>query len=227
MIVDFKIHFVAFLDILGFSDMVCADDPVEREDYLRRLYKCHNQAVGIFSKDPYCSVTQFSDSIVLARPFHRKSFSLFIDMISEYQRLLFCEQLLCRGGIAVDHHFSNRSFTFSAGLVSAYRVESTEARNPRIVISSDVAQLIYPDPQVEKEHLIEENDGAIFIDYLGSCHDSRRSDLIISGQRIVQYLLINSSSSVREKGLWLASYMDAVLGTKLSTPQFRGRSTLD
>src|SRR5262245_15988104 len=122
MPLELKQHFVAFLDVLGFSQMVEADINGNDHRFLSKLIKCHQSAGKIFSDDPNCTVTQFSDSIVISKPYDSGSFKWFVTRVAQFQRLLLDEELLCRGGVAVNKHFSNGSFTFSAGLIDAYRV---------------------------------------------------------------------------------------------------------
>ncbi|WP_425254426.1 hypothetical protein ACPJXG_12360 [Janthinobacterium sp. NFX145] len=222
MTAEFKQHFVAFLDILGFKQMVAHDISHDSVDYLMKLYKCHQGAANIFHDDPTCTITQFSDSIVISKPYDAKGFTGFATHVAEYQRLLLDEELLCRGGIAVNKHFSINSFTFSAGLIAAYDVESTTARYPRVVISTEVIALVYPDGIGNPNFLIKEDDGLWFIDYIGITSKIRPKKLKSSVENIVSELEHSNSSSVREKGLWLASYADATLKTTLKKPKFSG-----
>jgi len=222
MSLELKQHFVAFLDILGFKEMVESDLKGQSNKHLSKLFKCHQSAAQIFHDGPDCQISQFSDSIVISKPFAAESFEWFAIRIAQYQQLLLREELLCRGGIAVNKHFSNGSFTFSAGLIDAYRVESRAARYPRVVISPDVMDLIFPGRTVPPSFLIQEDDGLYFVDYIGLDLRKRRQ-LEISIGRIVAELLQTGDAAVKEKGLWLAAYSDAVLGTELAIPRFRGR----
>jgi hypothetical protein len=222
MPIELKQHFVAFLDILGFKEMVEADMMGQNNVNLAKLFKCHQSAAQIFHDGPDCQIRQFSDSIVISKPFAADSFEWFAIRIAQYQRLLLSEQMLCRGGIAVNKHFSNDSFTFSAGLIEAYKVESKTARYPRVVVSPEVMELIFPDRTAFPSFLVQEDDGLYFVDYIG-LDLRKRSRLTKSIVAVVNALLTSADSAVREKGLWLAAYSDAVLGTSLSLPKFRGR----
>lgn len=220
---DLKQHYVAFLDVLGFSEMVEADTQGDKQEYLAKLFKCHQSAAVIFHDNINCSITQFSDSIVVAIPYDVDIFEWFILKLAEYQRLLLDEGLLCRGGIAVNKHFSNGSFTFSAGLIQAYRVESKSARYPRVVVSPDVLDLIFPNEKTLPSSLITEDDGLSFVDYIGVTQRKKPKLLKSSILSIVEKLVDNPSSSVREKGVWLAAYSDAILKTNFSRPKFKGK----
>ena len=223
MPLELKQHYVAFLDVLGFSEMVQSDAIGDSQKFLAKLFRCHQSAAQIFSDDPNCSVTQFSDSIVVSKPYDPESFSWFVSRVAEYQRLLLDEELLCRGGVAVNKHFSNGTFTFSAGLIAAYRIESKTARYPRVVISPEVMDLVFPDRKNIPHYLIREDDGLLFIDYIGMTLRKRPKMLRNAIDSLVKSLLGSSNSSVREKGLWLAEYSDSVLGTALKTPKFEGK----
>lgn len=217
---ELKQHFVAFLDILGFSQMVQAGGKVG-DDNLQKLYRCHQGAAAIFAGDASCSITQFSDSIVLSKPYSENEFKWFVEAIGNYQRLLLNEGLLCRGGIAVNTHFSNNSFTFSAGLIDAYRIESERARYPRIVVSQDLLDLVFPAGSAKiPSYLSEEDDGLVFVDYLWITKAKSPAKMNKNIENLVRELGESPSASVREKGRWLASYSDFVLGTKLSVPRF-------
>jgi hypothetical protein len=223
MSVVLKQHYVAFLDVLGFSEMVRADALGDDPIYLSKLFKCHQSAAQIFSDDPNCSVTQFSDSIVVSKPYDIQTFPWFATRVAEYQRLLLDETLLCRGGIAVNKHFSNGSFTFSAGLVEAFKLESKAARYPRVVISPEVMDLVYPGQNGIPPFLVKEDDGMFFVDYIGLTVTKRPKHLRATIEKLIQNLLSSSEATLREKGLWLASYSDAILGTSAKTPKFLGR----
>ena len=220
---ELKPYFVVFLDILGFTEMVRSDVGNQSNVFLKKLFKCHQGAAHIFGDDPSCSITQFSDSIVVAKPYDPVNFEPFIRMVGNFQRLLLDESLLCRGGIAVNKHFSNGSFTFSAGLIDAYYVESKTARFPRVVISPEVMDLVYPNRQTPPPFLIEEDDGLFFVDYLGLTAKIRPKTLQKAITSVVADLLVNSSPSVREKGMWIAAYSDAILGTQNKVPRFSGK----
>lgn len=223
MAVDFKQHYVAFLDVLGFKEMVEDDLEHDANTFLLKLYKCHQSAAEIFHDDPTCTITQFSDSIVISKPYDASAFEGFAKKVANYQRLLLDEELLCRGGIAVNKHFSNNTFTFSAGLIDAYNVESKTARYPRVVISPEVISLVYPEGIGKASVLIEEDDGLLFVDYIGLTANKRPKLLHSSVENIVLKLSQTKSASVREKGLWLASYADAILNTNLKHPKFKGK----
>jgi hypothetical protein len=144
-------------------------------------------------------------------------------MVAQYQRLLLEEEVVSRGGIAINKHFSNGSFTFSAGLIDAYHLESKSARYPRVVVSPEVIDLVFPDKQSIPDTLIKEDDGLFFVDYLGLTAGKKPKLLNSRVSAVVQSLLKNDNPSIKEKGRWFANYSDAVLGTAFSAPRFSGK----
>lgn len=214
-----KAHFVAFLDILGFKAMVESEMKSGDGKFLKKLFDCHVQASEIFTAKPDLSIIQFSDSIVITQPYSKATFPDFIKVIADYQRYLLLQGLLCRGGVAVNQHFSNGTFTFSAGLIDAYKVESENARYPRVVISQNVIDLVAPD-QTEIPGLILEDDGLHFIDYLKPTKKITRSKLSRSTQQLSEHTKKSQNPSIREKGIWLASYSDYALETSICPKRF-------
>ncbi|CTP90325.1 hypothetical protein [Xanthomonas graminis] len=215
---ELKQHFVAFLDILGFSQMVEGD--ADGTNNLAKLYRCHQAAGAIFADDTECSITQFSDSIVVSKPYEASGFKWFAESLAKYQRLLLDEGLLCRGGIAVNTHFSNNAFTFSSGLIDAYRLESTLARFPRVVISADLLDLVFPGGKKMPPYLMREDDGLVFIDYMWVTRNSSPRKMMGMVSELVESMSKSGSASVREKARWLASYSDHVMSSSLSIPRF-------
>src|SRR5262245_56824982 len=108
-------HFVAFLDLLGFSAMVAGEAEHagdDRSSFLK-LRDAHQQTRSRFEKMPGYTLFQFSDSIVLARQFDKHALPEFLGVVADYQRSLLERELLCRGGIAYGKHFVDGSFLFS------------------------------------------------------------------------------------------------------------------
>ncbi|PIF37757.1 hypothetical protein CLV01_3467 [Delftia sp. 60] len=218
--VNLRPYYVAFLDVLGFTEMVNQDSKGSKQENLKKLFRCHQSASSIFRDDVECSIVQFSDSIVISMPYSAEKFVWFMKRVADYQRFLLDEHLVCRGGIAVNKHFSNGTFTFSAGLIDAYRVESKSARYPRVVVSKEVLDLVFPNGKKAPKQLIEEDDGLFFIDYIGMTKNKKPKHLIEAIEIVTRDLVDSTNASVKEKGVWLAAYSDSVLNTNFSRPRF-------
>lgn len=211
--------YVAFLDILGFSEIVSRVVSDDSADDLERLYKCHQASGGLIGHDPSIQITQFSDSIVISRPFEQSYFSKFIDVVYKYQRLLLGERFLCRGGVSRGRHFANGSFMMSAGLVSAYLLERDRARYPRVAVSEDLLTLVGKE-NFRLAKLLSEDDGVVFVDYLRGGDQRSRLRLERAAKDCISTCRSHASSGVKEKGVWLAAYTDRSLGTLFSEDRF-------
>ena len=68
MSISFVNHFVAFIDVLGFAEMVKHDTEAGDGDllFVERLYEVHAAIIDLVGKSGLSiKLTQFSDSIVL------------------------------------------------------------------------------------------------------------------------------------------------------------------
>lgn len=213
-------HFVAFIDILGFSEMVRSDcESTDSPKYLELLYNSHVRASALFAKDLDSGLIQFSDSIVFSKPFKIETLAGFLDSIGEWQQTLLLDGLLCRGGVAFDKHFVKDKFLFSKAMIDAYLLESSKAHFPRIIVSDDLLQLVSSQVSLDSLRLRCEDDGATFIDFLRYDNAQTKKQLIESIEMLTRSAN-KSNSAVQEKLRWLASYADHVLETKIATPQF-------
>lgn len=202
------LHFVAFIDILGFADMVrsdCEGPPDEAENFTR-LREVHEATRARLGAVDDCGLVQFSDSVVLSRLYQPEAFRNFILLVAGFQRDLLLQRLLCRGGVAYGKHHSEGSFMFSQGLISAYRLEQ-EARYPRILVSQDLLDLLVPRHVAAADlPLLRADDGSCFVHYVDD-------ELLAVGEQTAQDLLASKPEpSVLEKAIWLAKYVGYVKG---------------
>lgn len=213
-------HFVAFIDLLGFSEMVRSDcESSDSPKYLELLHNAHVRAAGLLGEDLEAGLIQFSDSIVFSRPFDLNALDSFISAVAVWQKSLLSDGLLCRGGITFGKHFVKDRFLFSKGLIDAYHLENSQARYPRVVVSENLLQLASPTIDTTALKLLREDDGVTFIDYLFADTPDETAKLITATQMVIA----NShagGASVQEKMRWLARYADHKLGSNLSGPRF-------
>jgi len=213
-------HFVAFIDILGFSEMVRSDcESSEPPRFLQLLYNSHLQAIGLFGKDLQADLIQFSDSIVFSKPFDLSKIEGFVDAIATWQKSLLLNGLLCRGGISFGKHFMKDKFLFSKAMIDAYFIENSLARFPRVVVSNDLLQLTNTTIKINPNKLLKEDDGATFVNYLQWTDETEKNQLKEAVARLTNEV-DKLSSSVQEKLRWLTRYADHILGTTLSPSQF-------
>lgn len=211
-------HYVAFIDILGFSQMVESDcrNPSQKFEHLQKLKQIFKDLIPTAHSE--VKFVQFSDSIVLSAIYDAKELTNFLDICRELQSALFLQGILCRGGIALGQHYMEDNFLFSEGLISAYQIESQTARVPRIVVSKDLIELVqYTHPDTKFHYLLTENDGETFVDYVGTLPAPKVQELLLKLQRANA----SASTSVKDKINWLWDYCEHL--NKLTTTAKRDR----
>lgn len=209
MTVSLKPHIVAFIDLLGFSYMVQHDceTPSGEQQYIESLYEAHNRTKQLAKELEGLQVTQFSDSVVLAIPYSEDNFMKLLDIVSDFQFELLRYSILCRGGISYGKHFGTGDFLFSKALIDAYNLESKAASTPRTIVSKELIDLAYPLSDLDpKNHLIKENDGLFFVDYLKKRNQEESWALL---SQILEKGL-STNPSIRSKQLWLIDYYNHI-----------------
>jgi len=215
---NFELNFVAFLDILGFSYMVKHDcESANSTEFLIKLFNSYKLTKELNGTSPSFDLMQFSDSIVFSMPYLKDHFQNFIRIISKFQYDLFKQGLTCRGGVAYGKHFSKDGFMFSNGLIEAYKLEKEYARYPRILVSNDLLDLIYIEPETNDIPLLKEDDNVVFVDYFDNNN-------LIEIKQYLEHILKEVppiTPSLREKRKWLTEYFDFKTDQRGSTiPKF-------
>ncbi|HWZ36078.1 MAG TPA: hypothetical protein VNW51_07970, partial [Mucilaginibacter sp.] len=199
-------YFLAFVDLLGYSDMVKNDQegPATNRKYFDKLITLFNETAQITHLDIEFTVTQFSDSVIFASPLDYTKFDAFCELISSYQYRLFCNEILSRGGISYGKHYNANGFLYSSALIEAYSLESKFAKYPRVVVSKDLIDLVDPQKNNRFAYLIRDNDFYI-IDYLRENTFSDNTPAYINS--LLERMVKNPNPSIQEKGEWLKAYI--------------------
>lgn len=202
-----KLAFVAFLDILGFSEIVLADSSCP-EPGSQSLSKLRAALASIPQADGSVQLVQFSDCIVVSSAFEASCERLaeFLHYVRELQASLFGQGFLIRGGISHGQHYQEQGVLYSQGLIEAYRLESTKAIGPRVIVSSDLIELIDPSNKYDFE-LLMDRDGHLFLNYLARCEPSHAAAFIDRSIDNFKQL----PESAQKKWIWLQDYASAVL----------------
>lgn len=198
---------LAFLDVLGFSEMVERDSRSTAPKFLPTFVEIFEHVAREAKGE--ISLRMFSDSIVIEAALKPENVVRIIEVIGELQRRFLEKHILLRGGVAFGKHFMNEYVTFSQALISAYRLENRIARFPRVVISNDLLNYTWHHADTTatlqdwlREQLLVDRDKATFINYL-SCGwlQTRRSH--------VEHCIHaepHSHETVLEKMRWLLDY---------------------
>lgn len=205
---DLNYYIVAFVDILGFSEMVKSD--CENRNGTLKYFKILKELNEHTKEISGCSITQFSDSIIFSLPLTFENYEKMLQILSVYQYELICNSIICRGAIAYGKHFMENEFMFSQALIEAYNLECTEAQYPRIIISHNLYDYFsaYSD---KVNGILREKDSYYFVDYLSN------------GEKEKLYMILKKYSMnlgkynmrIKEKYYWLFEYWEFIFKEKL------------
>jgi hypothetical protein len=182
----FEKRFIAFVDILGFANIV---ERMPKEDHLFanvrdalkyvvrqerevRLYRREKrektkEKVRQASLVPKTSLqmTAFSDCYVLSEVFPAWHVVAAVQALGS--RFL-TEGILTRGAIVLGDAYHSGRVLFGPGIVEAYRLEQEVAKYPRILVSEDVRKAVWGYHEgVWERHLLQQDvDGCWFINLL-------------------------------------------------------------
>jgi hypothetical protein len=133
---------VAFIDILGFKDLVDRMFGGEPELF-RLLLEALDYTKSLECPDPdrLLAVTAFSDSVVISEGGELGSAGVLAS-VGVLSGELLKRGILCRGAICSGRTYHAQGICFGEGLITAYELERSTAINPRIIISNEVAPTI-------------------------------------------------------------------------------------
>lgn len=206
-------HIVAFIDILGFSKLVeqsesQAVDAIERIN--RGLGQVEMEAREHRHWGLEFSYRMFSDCICLSSEFSNRGLAAVTESAGIVALMCTSLGLFMRGGIAAGRHYESEVMLFSEALVRAYRLESVDADNPRILLAPDLVDGRMSSFSVPL-HVRDDEDGARYVDYLESC--SRQESLpkeshpwALHRKHVIEGLRNSLEPRVHAKYVWLADY---------------------
>lgn len=212
---DFDYAIVAYVDILGFSEMVKSD--CENRNGAMKFFEILKTINAETKEIEECNIIQFSDSVIFTLPLSKENYLKMLRILSDYQYKLICNAIICRGAIAYGKHYMENEFMFSQGLIEAYQLEVAEAKYPRIVISPDLKEF-YRDDEIDL-NVVQEKDGHYFVDYFTG-RDKQKVKMILQEYKdnLPQYTV-----RIREKYEWLFEYWEFIFKEKLTFNQQRFR----
>lgn len=202
-------HIVAFIDVLGFSQMVKTDTTGQNTIYLPIFRDTISEVRASFDGADGLDAKMFSDSIIISAPLSPPNVQRLLAACIDLQQRFLRRGILLRGGISLGKHYSDENVTFSDALISAYRIESGQARFPRVVLDKNVIDYFENHP--ETTHQIKEEtfsmirkdrDSACFMHYLCG------PNLDAMTEQVRQFIsrARPSEETVLEKMRWLHDY---------------------
>lgn len=180
-----KDYFVAFIDILGFSQMIENDKGSGQQ--LKIIKNAINQATSFIKtrkKDPnhpYAywykefQIKSFSDCFCFSIPLEFKNGDkdYMQNFVSFYVWLeVFCNTLLkngflCRGGITQGWHYFDKEIIFSKALIDAYQLESKHANDPMVMVHPNLINKLsennFSDQKCYKYVFVHDQAGRTFL----------------------------------------------------------------
>jgi hypothetical protein len=209
--VRYEDRMVAFLDILGWSQLVTESQ--RRPTLLSRLAAVQLSAhiydhLAQRIQHPLGeTVTHFSDSLVFSWPWpsnHDDLSRALLDLSGILHRLL-RSRFLVRGAVVRGKVFHKPSVIFGPAIIEAYTLESSAAIYPRIIVADAVGH------RTKGNLLRKDFDGFLFLDFLslGSHMPTYRPFL----QQVKAFLVeemktLKGKTSVRQKLSWFVHYVD-------------------
>jgi hypothetical protein len=205
-------RFVAFLDILGFSDIVrkSGKDVISfRADELAKALTVIGSHVSNLDKslgDDF-RFQSFSDSIVMSSVANDAGLAHLMNEIAKLTIRLLMNGMLIRGAVAKGLLYHNGDVMFGPAFLDSYHIESTISRFPRVILSRET----YNDAvRVDSSFVCLDNDGPPYLNTL----------LLLSGdankamcKKVIQQLLDDSihTPGHYEKLRWLTIYWNSTV----------------
>ncbi len=146
---------VAYLDILGFKDIVnkyLNPKTVADKQSLGIIISAMEEAKRLISQDEQyrkiIKIKQFSDCVCLSIPNFKGSYpepalvGSFMVIVKAYYFHFIRRNLYLRGGVAVGFHYDENDIIFSEGLIKAYNLESKKSIYPRIILDEELIKTL-------------------------------------------------------------------------------------
>lgn len=214
--VEYARYCVAFLDILGFKNLVGTEDASTIHCIFSNIRHAKKLIRGISDEDTWWAqmgkktqIYFFSDSIVIAIPM---SEPMALELVASNCMLLqhtlwyYGLPTWVRGGIAIGDLYCGNSEIFGPALIDAYMLEETVAKHPRIVMG-EITYQTGIDNTEDKEDIIfisQQPDDLRMVETLKYFdYEPQRSKLL---QSIRDTIRGETNFRILEKFQWVAEY---------------------
>lgn len=226
---EFPIFDCAFLDILGYKQRALDyfDNQFNLLERINRAFDTALLAQQVTS--PLFDTSQFtleviSDSIIMLQPSREKGLGVLIPFTCHFASALSFEGLFLRGGISRGQHcrrVTRHGFDFlaSEALQKAYLLENEKAEVPRILVDSDLINVLYSE---ERDLLVSEG-GHYFVDFAHHVINRQANnyaDVLAEIIELSERLHKEPNERVKAKIRWLLDYYHWTIDTN---PAWNGK----
>ena len=179
--IAYRERYVAFLDILGFKNLIDRSVAVPPEialDTIVEALKFTPPAgqdkivlgrIGDIAKSNH-QMSSFSDNIFISTDTSENALMHIVHHVEQISFKLLKLGLFCRGGITKGLCYHRDNIVFGPGVIEAHNIEKEEAKYPRTVLSNEVVDdgknAISPVREVFSRFLRKDNDSKYYIHYL-------------------------------------------------------------
>lgn len=241
--------FVAFIDVLGFSELVFKNNTTQLENYFSALIETLNEPGDTANIIDSISI---SDSIILIAPKGRNGLLKLVKQVRAIQRKMMLKGILLRGAISYGEVYFNdkHNIIVGKGYIRAYSLEK-EAIYPRVIIDpsivkvvdtdgsgsdrTDLVKLLNKGCEIFQDELVYSgsknciipNDG-IFINYLYALTTNGKISISIRGIYKTISENLYSEQKLFQKYDWLRNYyLECLMNTQEVTSDPRRKRIIN
>jgi len=214
---SFENKFVAFLDVMGFSNLVSQNNLDQLDRY---FYHVNQILLKLKESDSKINFLSISDSIIIISPTGLNGLIQIIRAIKEIQITLLRKGILLRGALSYGSVFFDNvnNILVGKGYIKAYKLES-QAIYPRVIIDPYIISLTDQDragflKSINKDDLlVYQNtrsspikDDAVFIHYSEILDNDKKIHKTITSVYEMIKANLYTDQSIFEKYIWIKNY---------------------
>jgi hypothetical protein len=162
----YKERYCAFLDILGFAEIVKTIEngvPFQKLKYLLDTVHKPHSGVAIDVDETDFRAQSISDAVAISANPTTPGLLQICDAVERLSLELLEEGYFVRGAIVKDKLYHDDNTVFGSALVRAFQLEQEVVRYPRVMVVSDVANSLYDEA---RKCIQQAGDGPYFVHVL-------------------------------------------------------------
>lgn len=217
---QFDQYIIAYIDFLGMKEKMKQENSFESLQIMRFLINNVKRNASFISKINSLQefeIKIFSDNIVIAQKVDnemlRDQIVSLINLVSLIQFEAFFQfDFPLRGGITIGELYIDNSVVWGTGLIEAYRIESSLAVYPRVIVSNGVLNR-YENCKQESLNLYafikKDTDGFWFVNYFLAAPNIQLIPEISASLQDKAKSHVNEDDRTRQKINWIISFFNS------------------